>query len=139
MIYKIVLSLTTRTFSFPSRNFSIKTLKDLNLEKCGKLSLYSTVMQNSHIGASRWSRTPTREFCVGDTNMLVSKNAKICKFKTPTPIGNRWNIGRVGSPTQNSRVGHVHLIFLVSISFALGPVFQWNMSFTLFYAFQMKY
>ena len=27
---------------------------------------------------SRWSSPPTREFRVGDTNMLISKNAKIC-------------------------------------------------------------
>ena len=34
--------------------------------------------------------------------MLVSKNAKICV----TPNASQWNIGRIGSPTQNSRVGH---------------------------------
>ena len=32
---------------------------------------------------------------------------------------------------QNFRVGHVRFIFLVSISFALGPVFQWNMGLTV--------
>ena len=45
----------------------------------------------------------------------------------PKPNVNRWNIGRIGTPTQNSRVGHVDFIFLVSISFVLGPIFQWNM------------
>ena len=30
-------------------------------------------------------------------------------------------------PTQNSGVGHVHFTFFVSISFALGHVFRWNM------------
>ena len=75
--------------------------------------------------------------------MLVSKNAKICvtpnanaKFAlppTPTPKASRWNIGSVGSPTQNSHFGHVHFMFFVLISFALGgqrePSFQWNMGF----------
>ena len=34
------------------------------------------------MGSSRWLRPPTPQFRVGDTNMLVSKNAKICV--TPT-------------------------------------------------------
>ena len=47
---------------------------------------------------------------VGDTNMLESKNAKICvtpmpnlKFAlppTPNPNASQWNKGCVGSPTQ---------------------------------------
>ena len=36
--------------------------------------------------------------------------------------------------TENSGIGHVHFMFFVSISFALGsqrePSFQWNMGFT---------
>ena len=40
-------------------------------------------MQNICVGALRWSRPPTPEFCVGDTNMLVCINAKICV--TPDP------------------------------------------------------
>ena len=69
--------------------------------------------------------------------MLVSKNAKICitpnanaKISvTPNanPNTSQWNIGWVGSLTQNLCISHVHFSFLVSISFALGPVFQWNM------------
>ena len=53
--------------------------------------------------------------------MMVSKNATICVTPNtnaticvtpwPTPNMNRWNIGRVGSPMQNSRVGHVHFHF----------------------------
>ena len=43
----------------------------------------------------------------------------------PTPNASQWNIGCVGSPMQNFGVGRVFLF--VSISFALGPVFQWNM------------
>ena len=30
------------------------------------------------VGSSRWLRPPTPQFRVGDTNMLVSKNASIC-------------------------------------------------------------
>ena len=108
------------------------------------LSLYSTATQNFHIGALRWSGPPTPEFRIGNTNMLVSKNTKICftpyaKPKIcalpPTPNANasQWNIGCVGSQTQNFRVGH--FIFFVLISFAFGsqrkPSFQWNMGFTL--------
>ena len=64
--------------------------------------------------------------------MLVSKNAKICG----TPNANRWNINRVGSPTQNSRVGHVDFMLFVLISFVLvtqhEPSLQWNMGFKEF-------
>ena len=103
------------------------------------LNLYSTATQNYW----RWGQ---QEFSltIGDTNMLVSKNAKICltptrniKFAFPptqTPNVNQWNIGCGGFPTQNSRVGHVHFKFFVLISFALGsqckPSFQWNMGFS---------
>ena len=31
-----------------------------------------------HVGSSRWLRPPTPQFRVGDTNMLVSKDAKMC-------------------------------------------------------------
>ena len=49
------------------------------------------------------------------------------------PNASRWNIGRVGSPRVGARVGHVHFMFFVLISFALDsqrkPSFQWNMGF----------
>ena len=81
-------------------------------------------------------------FCLGDTNMLVSENAKtpnakpkICNLpdakpkRKPVEYRLRW------VPTQNSGVGHVHFMFFVLISFALGsqrePSFQWNMGFSL--------
>ena len=43
-------------------------------------------------------------------------------LKTPTrnPNSSQCNISCVGSQTQISRVGHVHFIFFVLISFALG-------------------
>ena len=82
------------------------------------------------------AKTPNVKFRVGNTNMLVSKNVKICvtpaqilKFGLP-PTQNsnasQWNIGCIGSQTQHFRVGHVHFFFFVSISFVLGPAFQWN-------------
>ena len=61
-------------------------------------------------------------------------NLKFVLPLTPTPNASQWNIGCIGSPTQDFRVGNVHLIFLVLISFAFGsqrkPSFQWNMGFT---------
>ena len=63
--------------------------------------------------------------------MLVSKTLKFALPPTQNPNASQWNICRVGSPAQNSRVGHVHLMFFVLISLALGsqrkPSFQWNM------------
>ena len=44
-------------------------------------SLYSTATQNHWSWVLRWLRPLTPQFCVGYTNMLVSKNARI--FVTP--------------------------------------------------------
>ena len=47
------------------------------------------------------------------------------KFALPlmrTPNASQWNIGCVGSPTQNFHVGHVHCRLFVSISYALFAV-----------------
>ena len=55
-------------------------------------------------------------------------------LQTPTPDASQWNIGCVGSLALGLCVGHVHFIFFVLISFALGsrrkPSFQWNMGLT---------
>ena len=69
------------------------------------LSLYSTATP------SHWAIPQTREFCVGYTNMLVSKNAKICIPPdakpqiciTPNakPNATQWNIGCIGSLTHS--------------------------------------
>ena len=37
------------------------------------------------IGALLWFRSPMPEFRIGDTNMLVSKNAKICVTPNAKP------------------------------------------------------
>ena len=71
-------------------------------------------------------------FCVGDTNMLVSENPKICVSPDAKPQNaSQWNIGCVGSLVLGLCVGHVHFIFSVLISFALSSrrklSFQWNM------------
>ena len=93
------------------------------------------------VGSSHWLRPPTTQFRVGDTNMLVFKMLKFAlpptrtlKFAlppTPTPNACRWNIGGVGSPTRGAGIVHVHFMFFVLISFALGSQhklsFQWNM------------
>ena len=89
------------------------------------------------VGSWRWLGPPTPQFCVTYTNMLVSKNPKICgtpnaKYKIcVTPNASQWNIGCVGSQTQNLCVGHVHFMLFVLISFALvtqrEPSLQWNM------------
>ena len=58
----------------------------------------------------------SQQFCVGDTNMLVSKNAKnaiICVTPTPIPNLSRWNIGGVGSPMQISCIGHSDFMLFV--------------------------
>ena len=66
---------------------------------------------------------PTPQFCVGDTNMLVSKNAKICVtpnanskiciIPTQTPNASQWNIGGVGSSGIGTHVGHVYFMLFV--------------------------
>ena len=73
--------------------------------------------------------------------MLVSVNAfpptQNIKFAFPptqNPNASQWNIGCVGSLALGLCVGHVHFIFFVLISFALGSQskhsFQWNMGFS---------
>ena len=56
-------------------------------------------------------------------------NLKFSLPPTRTPKTSQWNIGCIWSPTQNVRVGNVHFIFWVLISFGgqRKPSFQWNM------------
>ena len=65
---------------------------------------------------------------------LPTPNLKIVLPPTPTPNASQCNIGCVGSPMQNIRVGHIHFMLFVLISFALvtqrEPSLQWNISFT---------
>ena len=97
----------------------------------------------------RWvlslAETPNAKFCIRNTNMLVSKNAKICVIPNANfeicvspnakPNATQWNVGCVESQTQISRIGHVLFIFFVLISFALGSQrelhFRWNMGLSI--------
>ena len=72
--------------------------------------------ENTRVGSSCLLRPPTQN---------LPENPK----KMRNPNASQWNKGCVGFQMQNSRVGHVHFLIFVSISFALGPVFQWNMGF----------
>ena len=69
--------------------------------------------------------------------MLVSKTLKFALPPTQTPNVNRWNIGCVGSPMQNSRVDPVDFMLFVSLSLELGSQhehnFQWNMGCRVYY------
>ena len=44
---------------------------------------------------------------------LPTPNLKIALPPTPTPNASQWYIGCIGSPTQISRVGHVHFFFFL--------------------------
>ena len=63
-----------------------------------------------------------------------TRNLKFAFYPTRNPHASQWNIGYVGSLVLGLCVGHVHFIFFVFISFALGSrrkrSFQWNMGFT---------
>ena len=70
---------------------------------------------------------------------------KMLKFAFPpmqNPNASQWNIGCVGSMALGLCVGHVHFIFFVLISFALGSQrkrsFQWNMGLNVCINFQKE-
>ena len=64
-----------------------------------------------------------------------TQNLKVAFYLTRNSNASQWNIGCVGSLALGLCVGHVHFIFFVLISFALGSrrkrSFQWNMGFIL--------
>ena len=67
--------------------------------------------------------------------MLACWYLKTLKFAFhPTPNVSQWNVGCVGSSTQKFRVGLVHFMLFVLISFTLvtqrEPSLQWNMGLT---------
>ena len=81
------------------------------------------------VGSSRRLRPPMPQFRIGDTNILVSKNAKICGTPNANPqseqVEYRW-----------CWVPNAKFLF-VSLSLALGSQrehnFQWNMGFKLIF------
>ena len=99
------------------------------------LSLYSTATQNT------WRRGLALGYAP-DARILrwryqhvgilePTQSFKFALPPTPNPDASQWNIGCVGSLALGLCVGHVHFIFFVLISFALGSrrkrSFQWNM------------
>ena len=95
------------------------------------------------VGSWRWLTPDTPHVSLGDTNMLVSENAKtpdakpkICVLPNAKPKRKPVEYRLRWVPTQNSGVVHVHFMFFVLISFALGsqrePSFQWNMGLSIF-------
>ena len=97
------------------------------------------------VGDWRWAMPLTPEFCIGDTNMLVSwsqrgplnwhhpptPSLKFAFYPTRNPIARQWNIGCVGSQRKILALAMYISCFFLLISFALGsqpePSFQWNM------------
>ena len=71
----------------------------------------------------RLAQTPKAKFCVGNTNMLVSKNVQICV--TPNAKSQRESVEYRLRWVPNAKFLRwlCTFLFFVSISFALGPVF----------------
>ena len=68
--------------------------------------------QNSRLYSTATRKTITlgrrcESLASGIPTCWYLKTLKFALPPTQTPNANRWNIGRVRSPTQNSRVGHV--------------------------------
>ena len=82
------------------------------------LSLYSTATQKFSLAIPTCWYPKTLKFALPPTQIL-----KFALPPTRNPNASQWNIGCVGSQTQIPGVGHVHFIFFVSISFALGSQF----------------
>ena len=115
------------------------------------LSLDSTATQNTWRRGLALGNAPDARFLRWGYHMLVSwsqrkpfkfalaptQNLKFALARTPTPDASQLNIGCVGSLALGLCVGHVHFIFFVLISFALGSrrkrSFQWNMGLTLLF------
>ena len=64
-----------------------------------------------------------------------TRNIKCALPQMQNINASQWNISCVGSSMQNFRVGHVHFMLFVLISFALvtqlEPSLQWNIGFSL--------
>ena len=86
------------------------------------------------VGGWCWAMPPTPEFCVGDTNMLVSKmwkfalpdarpppNLKSALAPTPNPDASQWNIGCVGSQRKMLALAMYISCFLCTFHLCLVP------------------
>ena len=96
---------------------SVQATKKSLMEYRPRLKAYIPLQRKTiHGGSWRWHRPPTPQFRVGDTNMLVSKIAKITfpptpnlKFVLPNENPQRDSVEyRLRWVPQNFRVGHVH-------------------------------
>ena len=88
-----------------------------------RLSLYSTATQNPQhqnfaLGIPTCWYLKMLKFALPPT-----RNLKFALPPTRTPNAYQWNIVCLGCSGIGSRVGHVHFIFFVSISCALGTQF----------------
>ena len=102
-------------------------------------------MQNVRVRALHWSRPPMPEFRIGDTNMLVSKNAEMCvapgaKPKTcvtPNAKPQRLSVKYRLRWVPNAKFSHwqctFHLFLLISFAFGgqRKPSIQWSMGFRI--------
>ena len=120
-----------------------------NIVKFHLLSLYSTATQNTwrrglalgNAPDARILRWRYQHVGILEPTQNVkfasppTQNVKFALPLTPTPDASPWNIGGVGSPTQDFHVGHVHFMLFMSISIASGTqrklVFQWNVGFSV--------
>ena len=95
------------------------------------LSLYSTATEKVALGPGVGLDPQRHYLALGIPTCLYLKMLKFAFPPTQNPNTSQWNIGCVGSLTLGLCVGHVHFIFFVVISFALGSrrkcSFQWNM------------
>ena len=131
----IIIVLSGRPEDTKQENGTIAPGK-VSQKKVGRLSLYSTVTQNTWRRGLLWAMSQTPEFCVGDTNMLVScsqrkslnlhyprrQNLNFAFHPKRNPNASQWNIGCVGSCG-------------VGAGIAGGQrkcSFQWNMDFRFF-------
>ena len=87
------------------------------------------------VGAWRWAMPPTPGFCIGDTNMLVSKmwkfafpdaklptpNLKFALALTPNPDASQWNIAGVGSQRKMLALAMYISCFLCRFHLRLYP------------------
>ena len=87
------------------------------------------------VGAWRWAMPPTPGFCIGDTNMLVSKmrkfafpdaklptpNLKFALAPTPNPDASQWNIAGVRSQCKRLALAMYISCFLCRFHLRLYP------------------
>ena len=69
------------------------------------------------------------------TYIPPTRNLKFAFHRTPNLNASQWNIGCVGSQTQNSGVGHVHFTFLCVNFIRVGSCFSVEYGLNFFITF----